>query len=481
VQQLAARWSCSRNRIYALVADGTLRSFALASKRRSAIRIPADEVRRHEQARTASTGTTVAPVKAPAAPVGGGAWMPKRKFNKRVNVDQVTRGRHTYFRARLVLPRDPVTGIAPKPVVFYGKTYAEAVAKRDAWVPDTKPRTEESRQRLGDYLRGEYIANQELRVSTGSLGFQRYRDRKSRIERFILPSDLAQIIVGRLEPDHVEDFFRDLGKQKIGADTQSDMREDLRLALKALHPKSLQYGWRSFFDFRKYTLPTIEPRPKVLFDPTLVYRTLLDESKPLRDRALLAFPFFTACRPQDMWALTWGDLDLDLGFVHFTKKVKRTEDGWGIVPGSKTGKAGTRAVPLAAILLDMLRPLRGDAEDDVLLFTTDRGTHIDKDSMRYIWEAARKRLGLPEGPSLYSLKHLGNSEGARDGISAAVRAKLAGHTTPRLVETAYRVLDDAEVIAAVRRMDKRARRQGQQRARGTIPGTTTKDRPAAGA
>ncbi|HEV2262110.1 MAG TPA: hypothetical protein VGR69_07495, partial [Candidatus Rubrimentiphilum sp.] len=60
-------------------------------------------------------------------------------------------------------------------------------------------------------------------------------------------------------------------------------------------------------------------------------------------------------------------------------------------------------------LFNMLRELRkermasGSIEDHVFLW---RGKPLNKDRCRYAWDEAREQLGLPQGPTFYSLKTL---------------------------------------------------------------------------
>ena len=52
----------------------------------------------------------------------------------------------------------------------------------------------------------------------------------------------------------------------------------------------------------------------------------------------------------------------------------------------------------------------------------------------------RKQLGLPEGPTFYSLKHLGNSYLQSRGATAAAAAYRMGHADDRMARSTYRVL-----------------------------------------
>lgn len=214
--------------------------------------------------------------------------------------------------------------------------------------------------------------------------------------------------------------------------------------------------------FEDVHVPTLARKPRKLFDAEQILKVINDPAKPANHRALVAFQFVTQCRPSEMFALTFPDLDLKNGLVTFEKAVRRTDAGFKVTAGTKTAQKGVRQVPLGANLTQLLRALKAVATangyGDGPVFTWQgkrdkRAKPLNKDRMRYAWRDAKESLGLPDGPDFYSLKHLGNSHALRHGVAAETQAKKMGHTTPRMARETYRQIADPELCAAAQVFD----------------------------
>jgi integrase len=144
-----------------------------------------------------------------------------------------------------------------------------------------------------------------------------------------------------------------------------------------------------------------------------------------------------------MWALQWKDIDLEKGVVHFYKAMRKSESSYNVSDGTKTGYKGVRTLPLGNTLLEMLtalrRPLEGQETASLRVFTGPRGEQINKDRFKSLWEKIEESLGLPPGPTFYSLKHLGNSFLASQNVNSEARAKRMGHTTDKMAKDVYRI------------------------------------------
>jgi integrase len=70
----------------------------------------------------------------------------------------------------------------------------------------------------------------------------------------------------------------------------------------------------------------------------------------------------------------------------------------------------------------------------------------------------RKALGLPDGPTFYSLKRLGNSYALAHGANVSIQAARMGHSSPRMALTAYRDVLRAEHRTVADLFDRSARR-----------------------
>jgi integrase len=364
-----------------------------------------------------------------------------------------------------VFPFDPELGYKPKPIHFYGSTEREANAKRAAYRPDDRPNETTP---FTAFLKDEFIPSQEARYKNGELSWTRYKDRKSRLDRFLIEpmekphleaARIRKVVLGKLKPQIVEEYFNALEREGISAITRGKLRNDLRLALRQAKRRIPE---RVADYFEDVSIPTLARKPRELFDVDQILKVINDPSKPVNHRTLVAFQFITQCRPSEMFALTWFDVDLKNGLVTFAKAVRRTQDGFRVTAGTKTAQKGVRQVPLGGNLTQLLRTLKavatakGNGDGPVFTWQGKRDKKpkpLNKDRMRYAWRDAKSSLGLPDGPDFYSLKHLGNSYALRNGVAAETQAKRMGHTTPRMARETYREIADPELCAAARVFD----------------------------
>jgi integrase len=374
-----------------------------------------------------------------------------------------------------------VLGHKPRPKDFYGTTLREAVEKRNAWKP--------SRALPGghtpflEYLETDFDRMQEASYNADELSWQRLCNRRSRIRRFILdPEDrdlqaarIRRVVMQDLTPDVVEEFFETLKLAGVSAANRNGLIYDLRLALRQAK-RRIPSPVADYFE--EVRIVKEQRKPKRLFLEADIFAAISDPSKPLEARLLAGFILITQCRPSEQFALQWQDVDLANKTVRIEKAVRFTHKGFKVKVGTKTGEKGERTLPLGEALFNMLRELRkermasGSIEDHVFLW---RGKPLNKDRCRYAWDEAREQLGLPEGPTFYSLKTLGNSYLARRGTSAEVRAKRMGHTTTRMATQTYRDIIDAEIVTSSKAFDSAFRTARTSRVKGTRKGTGRKN------
>lgn len=376
-------------------------------------------------------------------------------MKKYINVHKKTRDGRTFYDARLQLPYDVQTKMRPAAKSFYGTTAAEADAKRAEYQDKLKAQDPSKKLDMttsfGTYLTDEFLVNQEVLVETGHLSWSRYKERKSRIDRFVVQARLGKIVLGELHPAHVEAFFQHIFKAKTGtksAEVLRTLRDDLSLAFAGCK-KRLPQARAEYLDFESFKLPEVKKnRNKALHEPADVLKAIGNEKLPIQYRALLGFQFFQLVRPQDCFALKWSAVGLESATVYIGSAVKRTKLGYR-VGELKTGEKGVRTIPLAPALLPILKELHRISKTE-WVFPDEHNEMMTKDHFYgTYWPTMRTALGLDPEPSFYSLKTLGNSYLQSNGVSASVCQALAGHSTPRMVTEDYRVVRGAEVKAAL--------------------------------
>jgi len=373
-------------------------------------------------------------------------------------------GGHTYWIARLVFPPDPTTGIRRPPKEFSAKTAAAAHSAREKAREEfnRNPRADRSTS-LAEFLENEFIPFEEARYKSGELSWGRYQERKSRLKRFVLEhpkaTQMCRCDLATLSPEMFERFFDELLKAQIGANRRNMVRQDLMLALRKAK-RRLQLPVSEYF--ADIPVANEKRKLKLLFRADDIIDRIEDESLPVESRAIVAFEFIINCRPNEMWALLWSDIDWQADEVTISKALQRDEHGFTVKDCTKTGRSGDRRLPLGPLLADLLRRIHkarmAHGPSSEYVFCRPDGGRHDKDSFSYVWDRIRKELSLPEGPTFYSLKTTGNTYALANGIPSAVQARKMGHTTTRMADNEYRTIMDAEIVKAVEIYGRRPRR-----------------------
>lgn len=379
-----------------------------------------------------------------------------KKRQQAVNVSRITRGNRVIFRARLTFPFNDELGYTPTPKDFYGATEREAVEKRERYKDE--PRVDgDGSAAFVVFVQNEFIPF--LRAETEPIAgedrpksYAAFVNRRSRLNRYLLKPvikevencALRNVRLGYLKPAQFEDYFKILVKSRmVSVKTMRELRTDFRLAISyagSRVPGKPNDFFTSDFVSSKLIKSSMK-RKKQIFDAKQVLSAVTNPNLPLKDRALVATIFCTLCRPSEMFALQWSDIDFTNAAVTFDKAVRLTATGFKPENGTKV-KDGT--VPLFEPALSLLRELRKSNMGSKYVFTTKTGLPLHKSRFKRTWVATRQNLGLPDGPRFYDLKHTGNSFLQAGGVQREVRAELARHADTRMVETTYLVIGEPQ-------------------------------------
>jgi integrase len=361
---------------------------------------------------------------------------------------------NVYFVARYHFPTDPVTGERRSPKDFYGKTKRQADDKRKAWVEkfEQNPRADVG-STFGAYITVEFIPSEEKRTrlpdtSKRKLSWAKYSERKSRLQKLVKSAEakrLCATLIAELEPRHLKDYLRTV-EATLSASLFNKTRQDLRLALKELQGRTRLPVSELVFCLPSPANET--PKAKTLHDADDLLKKIADAQYPLEYRAIVAFEFIVQCRPQELVALTWADIDWDEETVTIDKRLAQVESkseaktAYAVRPGTKTGSKGVRTVYLGSLLSLMLRDLQKErmagGVPSQYIFPYIDGTLLTKMRVRRLWAKIRATMGLEDGMTFYALKTLGNSYALSRGVTPEAQAKRMGHTTTTMATTAYR-------------------------------------------
>lgn len=408
--------------------------------------------------------------------------MPK----KYINCVEVTIKGQKMWRARLTFPFDHDLGYKPSPKDFYGKTAAEADAKRKNHKPEKNGI--DKRISFVDYIRKEFIPKQEQLARAGEYSWQHYANRKWRLEKWLLDTEdeaikklaIRRVRLGSLTPEQVRDFFHTLLISKVAGENRRKLKDDFRVALKDAR-KRIAEPWREYFEDVEVPTNKRAFSQRQIFDWRLVCQNIIDETKPLRDRTLVAFAMTTLRRPSEIFALRWSDVDWQQQRITIRKAVVVTEKGMGVVDKTKNGVITD--IALEPGVLRMLARLKQEvlpicskcgegqsaiqhrppfdksqrkrkeqhhrfeakvpSEDD-FIFTTERGKPLNKENFKRPWRAIKKNLGLPDGPGFYSLKHMANQALQERNVPVAAIATRMGHKNDEMARSTYRPVGTTE-------------------------------------
>jgi integrase len=212
--------------------------------------------------------------------------------------------------------------------------------------------------------------------------------------------------------------------------TGSTINIEIRILNTAIHQaKDLEWnGDLPDKAFKQLKLPDAEP-PQWLDDDQI--QILLAEADS-EFKTYLQFLLHTGCRRNEALGTTWEDIDLQRRQILIRGEV------------GKMGKR--RSIPINDVLYDVLYALRGVRKG--LMFPDYGGNQV---SMKF--RRLAKKVDLPEGISLHSLRATFGSTLINKGVDIYTVSKLLGHSSVKVTEKHYLALDPAHVKAAINQLD----------------------------
>jgi integrase len=332
----------------------------------------------------------------------------------------------------------------------YGKTRKEAaqklaklqaLARRTGRLPDAQGRT------VGDLL------ETWLEVSAPALKPRTIQTYRQVVDRDLAP--LADVRLDRLTPDRVQNCYASLqakGLVRAPAKAHAVLHRACEVAV--------LWGWLGYNVTERVIAPKYRaPRKDVwTFAELTVFRN--------GAHAHWLYPFWmvaivSGCRPGELRALCWPDVDLKAGTITITKTLQRVNQEW-ILTSPKT-RSGIRTLALPAEGVQALEMQR-ERQDRwrrraswrgwlaPLVYTKPSGKPLYAGDVSHPLRAECERLGI-RYLSPHALRHLHASLLLAEGLAVpAVSARL-GHASPAITLSVYAhaVGDDSDAAAAVGR------------------------------
>ncbi len=192
-----------------------------------------------------------------------------------------------------------------------------------------------------------------------------------------------------------------------------------------------------------------------------------------RNQALVLLAMFSSLRWGEMAGLRRCDIDLDARTVRIVRQLTEIT-GRGIEFGPPKSKAGTRTVPIPALIIPVIRwhlACFAQDGDEGLVFTSPRGLPLRHSQFRQrVWIPALTACGLT-GIHFHDLRHTGNTLAANAGASLRELMDRMGHDSERAA-LIYLHGSDARQQAIADSLDKLARRELKRSKTGQADKTT---------
>lgn len=173
----------------------------------------------------------------------------------------------------------------------------------------------------------------------------------------------------------------------------------------------------------------------------------------------------TGARRGEVLALRWSDIQDGRAII--TRSLTQTKQLLEF-KGTKTEKPRDVKVPdsaLAALAAhrkrqdEFRRQFGPDYRTDLdLIFANSDGTPLRPNSISSVVSLLFRRLGLPKGASLHSLRHTHGSHLVADGVPLPVVAERLGHSSVRTTADVYTHALRGQDDDAARRWDEFQRR-----------------------
>ncbi|MEU7807894.1 site-specific integrase [Micromonospora chalcea] len=289
---------------------------------------------------------------------------------------------------------------------------------------------------LGEWLTYwlDNVAERKVRPST----LQGYR---SKVTKHLVPG-LGEHRLDRLQPEHVEKFYRKCGAEGMAPATVLQLHRILSRSLKVAH----QRGRVARNVCALVDSPSVdreEVQPLTAADA----RAILVAAADVRNGARWSVALALGLRQGEALGLLWEFVDLDAGLIRVRWQLQRLT-GHGLVLVEPKSRASRRTVAVPPQLVDALRrhraaqdaerELAGELWDDQvstldgkqqrgLVFAQPNGRPIDPRADWAAWKQLCRAAGVREA-RLHDARHTAASVLLAQGVPARVVMELLGHS-----------------------------------------------------
>ncbi|UDY36272.1 tyrosine-type recombinase/integrase [Dermatobacter hominis] len=336
------------------------------------------------------------------------------------------------YQLRVDAGNDPVTGKRRQLGRVHRGTPTTAQRALRALIREVEDGTAATSVMTVDQLLQQYLAGARRRLKPSTVEAYRYA-----VEA-VAGSPLGTMRIDRVKVSDVERFLDAMGD---------------RPSMAALVRRTLRAAWNDAIRLEQVTRnPVVNARAPQRPPSKATTAELPDvlaaiAAAPSDLAVLLRVAIATGARRGELLGLQWGDVDLDVGIVAFTRNV--TGDGRRLHIGTpKTGKV--RSVSIDDATVAALKAWRSECQEDALAFGVDlkpttwiwsqRPDGRDPwwpDTVTHRWATLRKKVPGLEGVRFHDLRHTNASVLIAAGVDPVTVAERLGHSTPVITLGTY--------------------------------------------
>jgi integrase len=256
------------------------------------------------------------------------------------------------------------------------------------------------------------------------------------VRRHLLPTDLAQKPLARLEPSDL----RRLYTAKLSSGLSSTSVHHIHAVIHVALQRAVDDG---VLGRNVAALVGRSNRPKVrhIEMNTIAEgdqpRRFLEAAKGERLEALLMLALTTGMRRGELLALRWKDVDIDRSVLAVTGSLQGQSRPTLSIATPKSGKS--RSVALGTIAVTSLREHRkrqaqeqllvgGEWRDVGLVFSTEFGDFLSPTTLRLALRRTLTRAGLPT-IRFHDLRHSAATLMLSRGVHPKMASEMLGHST----------------------------------------------------
>ncbi|MGI8423147.1 MAG: site-specific integrase [Chloroflexota bacterium] len=336
--------------------------------------------------------------------------------------------------------------------VVYGPTEGAALTALEERKAELRKGTySKAEKRTVAQLLDDYITDGAARgLKPKTLFF--YRQARDRY----VGAELKRIRLGDLRPEHIRRWVNGLASAGLGSTSIRNTRAVLNAALEfAVRQEWIGRNVCHSVKPPKRVRPTLRPPT-----PAEMGR-LIDAAEEAGDRlaALWTLAAHAGCRPGELLALRWSDVDLDSGVITVARNQSKVPGEAVTFQSTKTDRVRrVRVAPDAVASLRAHRKaqlaerlvLGADYEDHGLVFALETGAPLLERHAVTRFKQALTRAELPLEIRFYDMRHGNATLMLLAGIQPKAAAERLGHTSVQLFNDTYsHMLEeiDADVAA----------------------------------